>query len=63
MSKYPLQNTLILPGRTYIFMETSEPFPLDQKGCKTGSHGCKDQLLINRMVTEHCKFNHKFIVA
>ena len=28
---------------------------MEQKGCKKGSHGCKDQLLINKMILEHCR--------
>ena len=26
---------------------------MEQKGCKKGSYGCKDQLLVNKMILEH----------
>ena len=29
--------------------------PCEQKGCRKGLYGCKDQLLINRMIIENCK--------
>ena len=28
---------------------------MEQKGCKKGSYGCKDQLLIDKMILEHCR--------
>ena len=48
----------ILTERTYAFMENSNTFPMEQKGCKRGSYGCKDQLLIHKMLLEHCKSKH-----
>ena len=51
--------TSILTERTYTFMEQNELFPLEQKGCKRGSYGCKDQLLINKMILENCRNRHK----
>ena len=51
--------TSILSERTYTFIENNEVFPLEQKGCKKGSYGCKDQLLINKMLLEHCKSKHR----
>ena len=51
--------TSILTERTYNFMESNELFPIEQKGCKRGSYGCKDQLLINKMLLEHCKMKHR----
>ena len=30
-----------------MFMETNDIFPIEQKGYRKGSYGCKDQLLIN----------------
>ena len=47
--------TSILTDRTYQFLETNNTLPLEQKGCKRGSYGCKDQLLINKMILENCK--------
>ena len=43
----------------YVFMETNNLFPIEQKGCRRGSYGCKDQLLINRMIIEDCKSKHR----
>ena len=51
--------TSILTERTYTFLSENDLFPLEQKGCKKGSYGCKDQLLINRMILENCHNNHR----
>ena len=51
--------TSILTDRMYEFMEANKLFPLEQKGCKKGSYGCKDQLLINHMLKENCQRNHQ----
>ena len=47
--------TSIITDRTYEFLEQSLILPQEQKGCKRNSYGCKDQLLINRMIIENCK--------
>ena len=52
--------TSIITERTYVFMETTNLFPIEQKGCRRGSYGCKDQLLINQMIIEGCKSKQKF---
>ena len=31
----------------------------EQKGCQRGSFGAKDQLLINKLLTEDCKSRHR----
>ena len=46
--------TSTLTGYTYSFLIDSGLFPDEQKGCKRGSYGCKDQLLINKMILENC---------
>ena len=33
----------------------------EQKGCRQGSFGAKDQLLINKLRTEDCKTSHKHL--
>ena len=33
--------------------------PSEQKGCKKGYYGYKDQLLINNMLLENSRFNHR----
>ena len=45
----------------YGFMETNDLLPIEQKDCRRGSYGCKDQLLINRMIIEDCKSKHRNI--
>ena len=42
----------------YGFMETNDLYPIEQKGCRRGSYGCKDQLLINQMIIKDCKSKH-----
>ena len=44
--------TSILTEYTYSFLIDSGLFPDEQKGCKRESYGCKDQLLINKMILE-----------
>ena len=43
----------------YVFMKTNDLFTIEQKGCRRGSYGCKDQLLINQMITDDCKLKHR----
>ena len=49
--------TYILTAYTHSFLVDSSLFPDEQKGCKRGSYGCKDQLLINKVILENCH-NH-----
>ena len=51
--------TSVITNRTHIFLSDNDIFPDEQKGCKRGSYGCKDQLLINKMILENCKSNPK----
>ena len=53
--------TSIITKRMYVFMETNDLLHIEQKGCWRGSYGCKDQLLINRMIIEDCKSKHRNI--
>ena len=46
--------TSILTEYTYSFLIDSGLFQDQQKGCKRGSCGCKDQLLINKMIIKNC---------
>ena len=43
--------TSMLANKTYSYLENFQPLPEEQKGCRVGSFGSKDQLLINRMIT------------
>ena len=40
-------------------MEANDLFPMEQKGCRRGSYGCKDHLLISWMIMEDCKSKHR----
>ena len=51
--------TSIITNRIYRFLEENNLFPEEQKGCKRGSYGCKDQLLINKMILENCKLSNR----
>ena len=47
--------TSILTERMYFFLERNSILPQEQKGWKSNSYGCKDQLLINKMILENCR--------
>ena len=45
--------TSIITERTYNFLDNNNILPRKQKGCERGSHDCKDQFLINKMLLEN----------
>ena len=47
--------TSVLTDRTYSHLEQNHLFPLEEKGYRHRSYGCKDQLMINKMILENCK--------
>ena len=51
--------TSIITNRTYCFLERHDILPAEQKGCRRGSYGCKDQLLINKAILEEVKSKKK----
>ena len=51
--------TSISTERLYQFLDSNNILPEEQKGCKRGSYGCKDQLLINKMILENCHTKQK----
>jgi hypothetical protein len=51
--------TSVLSDRTYNHLQEYGILPVQQKGCRRGSYGCKDQLLINRMIMEDCHAKKK----
>ena len=51
--------TSIIAERTYNHLEESNLLPAEQKGCRKGSYGCKDQLLINKSILEDCESKRK----
>ena len=55
--------TLIITERTYNFLDNNNILPTEQKRCKRGSYGCKDQLLINKMLLENNRSSCKNLNA
>lgn len=53
--------TAILSDRIYQHLEENQLFPIEQKGCRRNSYGCKDHLLINRTITEDAKRKRKHL--
>ena len=51
--------TSILSDSIYKHLEENNLYPIEQKGCKRGTYGCKDQLLINKMILEDSNNNKK----
>lgn len=47
--------TGILAEELYEHLEQSNILPWEQKGCRKGSRGTKDQLLIDKMIVKNCK--------
>ena len=47
--------TSTITERMYTFLEENSILPQGQKGCKRNSYGCKDQLLMNKMILENCR--------
>ena len=45
--------TSVITERTYNFLDSSNILPTEQKECKRGSNGYKDQLLINKILLEN----------
>lgn len=51
--------TSILAERMYHFLDDKRLLPPEQKGCRKGSYGCKDQLLINKAILEEVKLRRR----
>ena len=49
---------IIIAEKMYNYLEPEKILPEEQKGCKRGSHGTKDQLLIDKTVLKDCKKRH-----
>ena len=47
--------TSVLTDMTYSHLEQNDLFPLEQKECRSGLYGRKDQIMINKMILENCK--------
>lgn len=50
--------TGMIAEETYNYLEREKLLPEEQKGCKRGSRGTKDQLLIDKTVLKDCKKRH-----
>jgi hypothetical protein len=51
--------TGIIARRISVHLEENNLLPAKQKGCHSGSKGCKDQLLISNAILEDCKKRRK----
>ena len=45
--------------KIYEHLEWEDLLPIDEKGCKKGSYGCKDQLLTNKAILEDERLQKK----
>ena len=45
--------TSVLTDRTYSLLEQNDLFLQEQKRCRRGSYGCKDQIMINKMILKN----------
>ena len=50
--------TGILAEELYGFLEENGLLPTEQKGCRRGSRGTKDQILIDKLVLQDCRKRH-----
>ena len=50
-----------LAGKIYDHLNANSLLPDEQKGCRKGSRGTKDQLLIDKAVLREAKIKHRFL--
>ena len=50
--------TGVIAEKINNFLKQEKILPEEQKGCKRGSRGTKDQLLIDETVLQDCKKRH-----
>ena len=50
--------TGVIAESMYTFLDENKILQEEQKGCRRESRGTKDQLLIDRIVLQHCKKRH-----
>ena len=53
--------TGVIAEEMYNYLEREEILPEEQKGCRRGSRGTKDQLLIDKTVLKNCRKRHQSI--
>ena len=51
--------TSIATERNYNFLDANNILPSEQRGCEEESNGCKDQLLINKMLLNNSRSCHR----
>ena len=51
--------TGILADNMYDYLERERILPEEQKGCRKGRRGTKDQLLIDKAILKDCRKRHK----
>ena len=54
--------TGMLAKKMYSHLERENVLPSEQKGCRKGSCGRKDQLHINKIVLRDCKKRHTNLI-
>jgi len=54
--------TSIISSHMQKYMDDENLMPKEQKGCCSGSKGCKDQLLISEVILQECKCRKKICV-
>ena len=47
--------TAIISNEMYEYLEDKQLLPEEQKGCRRKSRGCKDQLIIDKMIMRNCR--------
>ena len=45
--------------KMYGYLEEEQLLPEEEKGCKQGSRGIKDQMIIDKSMLKYCKKRHK----
>ena len=53
--------TRIIAKRISTHLEEQSLLPAEQKGCHPGSKGCKDQLMISKVIYEDCKRSNRHL--
>jgi len=55
--------TSIISRRMQKYMDDENLMQKEQKGCCSGSKGCKDQLLISKAIIQECKCRKKICIC
>ena len=50
--------TGVIAKEMFDYLEQEKLLPEEQKGCRQGNHGTRDQLLIDKAVLKDCKKRH-----